>query len=105
MLPEDAFESEAVAQSGAPRRLVQSVALPLEASIPEVIEHVFGDQVQRLCPTSRLLQRRPEQNVAHLNASVYGFNAHEGQIAYGNVLIVQNGEEERILFSSFAIQV
>src|SRR5271157_1251555 len=72
VLAEHALEGEAEALRGTLGRLVEVVALPLETPIPERVEDVAGEQVERLGDHAGARNRRAPQDVADLDDAMLG---------------------------------
>ena len=75
---EDPLELEAEADRGAAGRLVQRVALPLEAAVAEVVEGMLGEQEDRLGRGGRALELWAEPDVPDLDHAVLGDDRQVG---------------------------
>ena len=71
------------AQGGAAAGLILRIALPLVAAVAEVFKDVAGHQVHGFSGRGGALQRRRQQDVAHLNHAVGLLHAHVAGIAGG----------------------
>src|ERR1700761_1678929 len=74
VLPEDAFELEAVAEGGSSRWFVKCVALPLVSAISE-FEGVICHEVHGFGATGSWLQTGSEGDVAYFYSPVGGFDS------------------------------
>lgn len=83
MVAEDALEAKAKAFGGATRCGVESVALPLQAAVAQVIEGVAGEQVDRFGGRGGALQLRSEPDVADLDRAEGGLDPQVGSLAQG----------------------
>src|SRR4029077_17920926 len=83
VLAKQTLEREAEADCGRFRRLVAVVALPLEAAIAELVEHVARSEEECLGRNPGPRDRRTPQDVADLDHAMRGLHAHQRLAARG----------------------
>jgi hypothetical protein len=96
VLAEDALEGEPEALGGRPRAVVGGVALPLEATVAEVVEGMTGQEVDRLGRRRGALEGGAEPDVADLDRCVLGRHAQIADDAGRAPVPGHSGVEERI---------
>src|SRR3954453_14124027 len=96
VLAEHAFRGESEAQRRALRGLVAVVALPLEATVAEVVEDVARQEIDRLGRPARAGGARAELDVPVLDRAVRRVDPHKREPALGAARGgVDRGEEQR----------
>lgn len=102
-LAEGAFISEAEAEGGSARGLVQRVAFPFEAAVAQFVEYARHQQEDGFGGGWGLLEGWAEVDVADFDDAVSRVDAHQAGEACGFARFgVDNGVEQRVGFGGHA---
>src|SRR5690606_33167195 len=98
VLAEQALVGETETQSGALRRFVAVVALPLQPAIAQAVEDQRGDQMEGLCGKPGACEARRPIDAADLRHAAARVDAHDGLASADPARgLLHENEEERIL--------